>query len=759
MHLKNYSPFVTHVPLRLFQRNLKYQPVLGSVLPHLLLLILSFHPISRECIQRYTTIFAHHFCQEFHKFLSPFSTVIQSLGTEGLLSCITFLQSIEQFRQFQFIPRTFFTHFYDNLLSVEKLIREYLHLIGEQVNKWSADLKELQPRHRGHKLTEFQKIIQESIDTIQIKYAEEYQNFPLDVNQQTFLIITIETIAMTAAKHIEAIQFVEYGEDALLSHILACHDCIRYFTSIRISSRRAIERVCEDGSARSTQSSPGSDEDAKGNSNWTLTLSRTSVEQLGRIFLQSGTTAAIIAVQNMASTTRDLVAQFFFENSSDPKSLWITGQLVQNYLSRVTQWMEQICARGSRTPNEFYRIIHREVIRLVVSTYISTLISRYRLNKRFKLSEIGETRVATDLKEIHQWVLQQNEALIPSNVQDKGSYTGSNDILMLIRILRMFMTSDESNLLICFIESIQQFGLLSAPHLYDIARLAFKIRSDLTSKQREYILSGFALFLNELSSRTTSDDFCPLSNNHHPRLSGPEILSELCPEVGSYHCTGKKWSYETTIDPLTRNEILQLVNEAVHVAQIRRSGMIETNSLLTSPPRYTSMLTPSNTATLDHTSLDMLLRNPLNDHTSSRTSSGDGIESAAVTLAIDNISFLDNELFQSTVTTTTTSHPKRHSLQSLHSLSQPLIDLDHSTFDQLHLKLRPYFYGDETWSKPQFTNYNSSSPRNRNSPPLDQDQSHGETKEGSNGSKSRSSSSSSEEFIGFDGEFQSSPDG
>jgi hypothetical protein len=636
------------------------------------------------------------------------------------------------------------------LLSLEKLIREYLHLIGQQVNKWSADFKELQPRHRGHKLTEFQKIIQESIDTIQMKYAEEYQSFPSHVSQQTFLIITIETIAMTAAKHIEAIQFVEYGEDALLSHILACHDCIRYFTAIRVYSRRLPEK--------SSDGSVANEEHLKIDpSGWMLTLSRTSVEQLGRIFLQSGTTAAIIAVKNMASTTRDLVTQFFIETPSGAKSLWLTGQLIQNYLSRVTQWMEHICARNSRTPNEFYRIIHREVIRLVVSTYISTLISRYRLNKRFKLSEIGETRVAADLKDIHQWVLQQNESLIPSNVQDKGSFNGSNDILMLIRYLRMFITSDESNLMICFIESIQQFGLLSAPHLYDIARLAFKVRSDLTSKQREYILSGFALFINELSSRTTSsDDFRPLSNNH-PRLSGPEILSELCPEVGTYHCTGKKWSYETTIDPVTRNEILQLVNEACHVAQIRRSGIIETIPFSTEPPRYSSMLTStsSNTATLDHTSLETLLRNSLSDHhhphhhnhhpshsyssaSHSRTHSGEeGMES--ITVAIDNITFLDHELTQ----TTNLLQPKKYLIS--HSHSQPFIDLDHCTFDQLHLKLRPYFYGDETWSKPQFTNMTNTSTSHV-------DQQNEETKEG-NGLKSRTSSSSSDEFVGFDGEF------
>lgn len=621
----------------------------------------------RECIQRYTTLYAHHFCQEFQQILSPTqsSNVTQSLEEDTLLSCIIFLQSIEHFRKFPFIPRTFFTHFKENLLTDEQLIREYLHILGHEVNQWFLNFQNLQPRHRGHKLTGFQHIIDNSIRNIQNK-IEEFRNFPSDADEQTFLIITIETISITAAKHIETMQFNEYGEDALMSHILACHECIRYFTTIRVPSRRYP-----------TSMLPNQESVSDAPVGWLLTLSRTSLEHLSRIFLQSGTTAAKVAVKKMASTLQDLITQFFME---DTKSQWLSGQLCHTYLIRITHWMEHICARGSSTQNEFHRIIHREVIRLVVSTYLSTLISRYRLNKRFKLSELGETRVASDLKEIHQWVVQQNDFIIPNNIQDKGSYSGSNDILMLLRFFRMFITSDQANLMICFIESIQQFGLVVAPHLYDLARLAFKVRSDLTKKQREVILSGFTLFITELSSRTTAEDFRPLSHGH-PRLSGAEILSELCPEVGVYHCTGKKWSYETTIDVATRNEVHQFVDEACHVRQIRQSGM--SAETVTSPPRYSSILRP-NSVVFDEKGLESLLNNSLHEL-------DDGLDS--VTLAIDNISFLDGELQADGLTN------KPFHLPSF----QPFVDFDNNSFEELHLKLRPYFYGDNTWTKPQFT--------------------------------------------------------
>jgi hypothetical protein len=677
-------------------------------------------------------------------------------------------------------------------LSDERLIREYLHLVTEQVKKWSHELQQLQPRHRRHKLTEFQKIIHESVESIQSR-IERFHDFPSDVDEQTFLIITIETIAITAAKQIETIQFTEYGEDALLSHILACHDSIRFFPTLRVHSRRhqssssLSSSLSQSPSSLQRQGDGSYDMDSprrspkdisSPDSGWVLTLSWTCIEKLGRIFLHSGTTAAIVAVKKMSLTTQDLVSQFFVENqtssSTTSSSSWLSGQLCQAYLARVSHWMEQICSRNSSTLNEFHRIIHREVIRLVLFTYISTLISKYRLNKRFKLSEAGETRISTDLKDIHQWILQQNQYLLPATVQDKGSYTGSNDILMLIRYLRMFITSDESNLMICFIESIQHFGLLSAPHLYDIARLAFKVRSDLTSKQREHILSGFALFMNELSSRTTSDDFRPLSNSH-PRLSGPEILSELCPSVGVYHCTGKKWSYENTIDPSTRQEINQLVNDACQVAQIRRSGMAE--SLSSSSLRLSSLKRPSkidpNTA-FEQKCLENLLRpsssysgggrGDCDDDRSHEESECGGVDS--VTLAIDNITFLDDELTRQTHlhnrmgTNTDTGHGGGGGGGLLSSLLhysrniQPDVAFNHCSFEELHLKLRPFFYGNETWTKPQFT-----TPTERRGSTDHLMMSGGDEKEnGEEGEGERVSLSSSDEdeFVGYDGVFLSS---
>jgi hypothetical protein len=151
-------------------------------------------------------------------------------------------------------------------------------------------------------------------------------------------------------------------------------------------------------------------------------------------------------------------------------------------------------------------------------------------------------------------------------------------------------------------------------------------------------------------------------------------------------------------------------------------------------------------AAFDQKCLESLLRS-----SSLGAGGGDHDESGgidSVSLAIDNITFFDDEL-------TEQSHPDgshgflSRSYHQHHSRnSQPDVAFDQCSFEELHLRLRPYFYGDETWTRPQFT---TAMERRVSSDHLVAAMS----LEAKEDCRSRSSSDG-DEFVGYEGVFLSS---
>jgi len=248
---------------------------------------------------------------------------------------------------------------------------------------------------------------------------------------------------------------------------------------------------------------------------------------------------------------------------------WLGGKLCKAYLLRVSTWLNEFCLRGAASPCEFHRISTREVIRLIVVTYMKKIIDTYFNDKKFKLSEEGVLQVASDLQQIISWVDNKHAALTPAGV-NTSDFTGLNDVSMLLRNTRMLLMSDEDNLLLCFSESIQHFGHNSIIHIYDLSRLILKVREDMSLKQRKHMLAVFSYYVEQFKNATT-EVFEPLGNPH-PRLSGPAILSELFPLAGEVHCTGTKWHYEQLPKTYARMkfDIMTLVTDAVSLCRERR---------------------------------------------------------------------------------------------------------------------------------------------------------------------------------------------
>jgi hypothetical protein len=684
----------------------------------------------RDYMHRYAELFKARLSLELNPFFSQSLpvTFLHSLGDDTLITAICFFQSLDTLRQHKFLPRSFFTIIRETLYSADQLTREFLKLLVIRNELWYCELNELQPRQRGQKLCEYYKIVDYQIKMIDDTFVicDLYDM----KSKQTLLMMTIDTLALSMARLVAKTSFTSYGEEALLGHILACQECVRYFSTLKLAQHSSSLLMMEGGGggegsrarAQSVQSTSSSNHDGltlnypfsptstlttitippspflppppppsssfspAPSHGGVLALSRTCIEQLGSIFLQSAANAATGAVTNMLTSTQDLVNMFFNEKDSG----WLGGKVCSVYLDRLTSWTEGFCQRGSLKPCEFHRIVRREMIRSVVITYLRKLIDRYRLNKRFQLTSAGETQVASDLKMINRWVEIQNEKLVPSYILDHGSYTGSNDVTMIVKYIRLFITSDESNLMLCFLESIQHFGLASAPHLYDLVRLSLKIRRDLTKKCRHDVLASFSTYIEQLG-QVSPEDLQPLTQPH-PRLSGPEILQELCPRVGVYHCTGKKWSYEVA-DQQTKLEMANLVTDACNVARIRRLGFSETatssrSSALKShqheegggrgydgwqlldPDSMRASMTTSPKSLSDHPQ-------PPIDHR----------QLVSVVDAIDNISVLDN-LPPDHLNSSSHDHESAPSVYCYEG-KRPLIDLYGCSFEELHLSLCP----------------------------------------------------------------------
>lgn len=186
-----------------------------------------------------------------------------------------------------------------------------------------------------------------------------------------------------------------------------------------------------------------------------------------------------------------------------------------------------------------------ETCRLLITVYVTNMISCYKSNKHIKVSSKGIEQIIADMQTLHSWTV---EHISQHLVQFEANF-----LLMLIQ----FLFSGENNLITCFSESVQMFGLQYSLHIYDILRLMLKYRMDLTSSTRHSVLGvyyciscvyghiNFHLmklcgeFLNQLQTAVAAD----------PNLLGGEItaaaaradasiLEKLCPQAGIEHCTG-----------------------------------------------------------------------------------------------------------------------------------------------------------------------------------------------------------------------------
>ena len=478
---------------------------------------------------------------------------VVNLGDDFLIECLRFVYTIDSIKHYQFLPRSMFQNLRENLLSFDDISDAFGSLLLDRNEAIFEELNELQPRQRGKKLSEYYKIVAFQVDTMNASFYIEELSVVEKNDKIAFIVKAVETMIHSLLNYVRENDFYNYGEEGLIEHILACQVNIKKLGGLRVYP---YARYNDDGLLVDTTVCR----------KWYVAISNDVMEELGMVFTTSADKALEKAVKNLSRSCDELVSMFLIEKQDVG---WIGGKLIKAYLNRVSTWLNDFCLRGSASPCEFHRISTREVIRLIVVTYMKKTIDTYFNDKKFKLSEEGVLQVASDLQQIISWVDNRHAALTPPGV-NTSDFTGLNDVSMLLRSTRMLLMSDEDNLLLCFSESIQHFGHKSIIHMYDLSRLILKVREDMSLKQRKHMLAVFSYYVEQFTS-TTTEVFEPLGKPH-PRLSGPAILSELFPLAGEIHCTGTKWHYEQLPKSYTKVkfDIMTLVTDAMSLCRERR---------------------------------------------------------------------------------------------------------------------------------------------------------------------------------------------
>lgn len=490
----------------------------------------------RDYMQRYAMSFCSRVNLELCHFFPPSGVPASAdIPETTYLEMIFLLQRIETLRKYSFIPRSFYQRLRGNLLTHDQIVTLYIQRAVEENNAWCVSMLLLQPRYRGHRLSEYYAFIEDKIKRYQVVGKKMDSIF-----RSTLLRNVVDNMVLNLLRNIATFAFDEFGEEALRNHILGCQNCVRQLSQIRVSLR------------------------VEGQWQQQPLLSPSTLEYATDAFLNSAQRAAESAVSYCSSVFEDNVSLLLEERIPG----WIGGKAIENYLSRINGWLDSFFLG---IPKEYHFIVLREFIRYVIGVYLRKIMCKYTSNKKFRFSEEGVLQIASDLQAIQQWIISIDSACVPYGDTDTH-ISATVDMRMLLKFLRVFITSAENDLLLCFTEAIQHFGMASSLYLYDMLRLCLKLREDLKKKNRKYILGLCTEFIEKLSAATI-ERFGPLSSPPR-RLSGPEVLAELFSKAGTYHCTGKKWSLTYLAEPeLERMRIVELVTDACNVARLRHSAI------------------------------------------------------------------------------------------------------------------------------------------------------------------------------------------
>eukprot|EP01038_Epipyxis_sp_PR26KG_P008273 gene8273-11200_t len=511
------------------------------------------------------------------------------MGESTICASIELIAAIDSLRLFNFIQPDVIRVLNDSLFTIGQLISSIINLSIHRLDAFFEMTihPSVPPLQRSMKLIDIEMVIQEFIKSISINLDDDYMILKIILSK----VITSQILGFS--DQLMSIDFSSYDEIALVKHISSCDSIIKKFEGlkVRLNDRKLISKNNTNNMINTNKSTSDDVDDTQ---TVYMIISTDVIDSLISSCYGSSKQASKQAIYNMSLNIKSILDGVLNENNGD----WISGAIIQAYVYRLDSWATEFVLT---VPNRFSILIFIETTRLVISTYLQTIVHYYQRHKNIKLTERGILQFERDLNIINEWMDQSAEktstSMIYNNPNNFNKLSSSkyeqkqqhiSNFLQEVQVEKnllltvcKFLHFNHSNALEYYAESVLVFGLQYSFHLYDIIRLIMKFRIDILPTNRRLILALCSEYLMKLSEAVVLDPL--LSEGTHKSHSGYleiSIFDLLCPRVGMEHCTGKKWALEKHPNPLSiQLEIINLVTKTCNEARkTRRNQSIKSES-------------------------------------------------------------------------------------------------------------------------------------------------------------------------------------
>lgn len=509
---------------------------------------------------------------------------VEEVGERGLCAAASLMSRIELLRSYPFLPHDLVSSLHNCLLPAGELISAILNLALEQFECWFQAALLLPPIQFTSRLRELDKLVLDIVSRIEL--PEE--DFTL---HKELICKTTTSVLLAFSDGITSLQLDRFDESSLISYIHAANDLTNTLSSLSLplKSPTTSEGTCRNNSLVS-ESEKRKEGEIEGAQDVRLSIPSPVLEACKSALVDSSMTAVITGVYFLPPSLEPLIQTFFCEGNVG----WIGGSAVTAYVDRIQRWCRQFCAD---VPDSFRPVVKAECVRVGIQCYLQSMIGAYSSGKtvggsaggillgsrrRGNMSSDACKQLLSDLECLYSWT---TSSALPA------------DVFMESSLLRMFIefitfqislpgtvpASHANSIPRCFATGIQNFGLQYDWHIYDLLRLALKLRCDVSEKERKLQLGICAEFAKQLRDMAQSDSclfngvaVLSLPSSSLPPSHRPQrdcIFDILCRNVGNEHCTGAKWTVEILSDPMSvRVEIAKLVNDVYECVRAKRNA-------------------------------------------------------------------------------------------------------------------------------------------------------------------------------------------
>lgn len=530
----------------------------------------------REYMRRYAKLFCGRVILELSSVMGPGQDT-NALSLQSALEIICFLQRIYLLNRFSFLPSAELSAVFDNLRSLDYMCESCICICHSKFRTWLCGVAQLQPRLQGQILVDVPMEIKSNLAVLR-SYKSKFQ-------QNTYSALldgSMSRMLSELREFLVTFKFDDFSDEALADHIVACYKIDQYAAELCISwAPQKLSAV-----SSMSVSSVLLNSDLKSNVEISPTMRLLEISDACR---RNAMRSAAVCVRKMLPAIQELLSLFFHETNTSSCEGWIGGRACKALLLRLGSWIE---AMRNCVPAEYLVLVKAEAYRFVVVLYYSTFIGFYKQNKKAQLSAEGVAQVTMDLRLIEMWIAETGVCIECEPLKE------------IIKKMRLFLTCEATDLLVCFSGSVQDFASSYPHYAYDLFRVAMKLRDDIPSDYRHRVLGMCTEYITQfkhvyektygISVESKEDEACLSGSDYFAsRMSGESISAELMPAIGIEHCTGKKWSLVKPPHMSAEENIFitNLVTEACH--RIRMIRLSKRSSISISICREKQKSSPS----------------------------------------------------------------------------------------------------------------------------------------------------------------------